>query len=172
VKSLLKSCLHNLGVIGVGFAIALIGRGLDALFGVQEFGITATTGATANIAAPSIANVLLLIAGVLLLLAGFLLRVWATYHFYEHRMRVIRLAPQNTLLTTGPYRWTRNPLYLGGNVFIFLGAALTLGTPGGILLTALGLIPTHFMILREERQLEEKFGEEWRRYKSRVRRWG
>jgi protein-S-isoprenylcysteine O-methyltransferase Ste14 len=115
--------------------------------------------------------VLLFIAGALLVVAGFLLRVWATYHFYEHRMGVIRLAPQNTLLTTGPYRWTRNPLYLGGNVFIFLGAALTLGTPGGILLAALGLIPTHFMILREERQLEEKFGEEWRRYKSRVRRW-
>jgi protein-S-isoprenylcysteine O-methyltransferase Ste14 len=58
-----------------------------------------------------------------------------------------------------------------GNVLIFLGAALTLGTPSGILLTALGLIPTHVMILREERQLEERFGEEWRRYKSEVRRW-
>jgi protein-S-isoprenylcysteine O-methyltransferase Ste14 len=154
VKTLLKSCLHNLGVVCASVAIPLAGRGLDALFGLPAFHFAST-----------------IIAGLLLVIAGFLLRVWATYHFYGHRMRVIKLAPQNTLFTTGPYRWTRNPLYLGGNLFIFLGAALTLGTPSGILLTALGLIPTQFMILREERQLEEKFGDEWRRYKSRVRRW-
>jgi protein-S-isoprenylcysteine O-methyltransferase Ste14 len=171
VKPLLKACLHNVGVVAVSFAIALVGRGLDALVGLPAFGFAATNDTAPSIASVSLIAAVLLVAGLLLLLAGFLLRVWATYHFYEHRMRVIRLAPQNTLLTTGPYRWTRNPLYLGGNVFIFLGAALTLGTPSGILLTALGLIPTRFMILREERQLEERFGEEWRRYKSRVRRW-
>lgn len=154
VKTLLKSCLHNVGVVAVGFAIALVGRGLDAVVGLPAFGFAATVVAGTNNTAPSSASVspiapamlietamlveavlpietallvkaALLIAGLLLLLAGFLLRVWATYHFYEHRMRVIRLTPQSTLLTTGPYRWTRNPLcsvsliWGAGNVFIF-----------------------------------------------------
>jgi hypothetical protein len=48
--------------------------------------------------------------------------VWATYHFYQHRMRVIWLVPQDALITTTPHRISRKPLYLGGNVLIFLGA--------------------------------------------------
>jgi protein-S-isoprenylcysteine O-methyltransferase Ste14 len=57
----------------------------------------------------------------LLLALGFLLRVWATVYFYRHSMRVISLEPQTALITSGPYRFSRNPLYLGGNVFIFFG---------------------------------------------------
>jgi Phospholipid methyltransferase len=53
---------------------------------------------------------------------GFLLRVWATFHFYEQHMKVISLVPQKKLITSGPYRFSRNPLYLGGNVFIFFAA--------------------------------------------------
>jgi hypothetical protein len=64
------------------------------------------------------------VAGSLLLIIGFLLRVWATFYFYQQRMRVISLSPQRRLITCGPYRFSRNPPYLGGNVFIFLGAAL------------------------------------------------
>jgi len=40
--------------------------------------------------------------------------------FYEQHMSVIRLEPQKELFTAGPYGFSRNPLYLGGNVFIFL----------------------------------------------------
>jgi protein-S-isoprenylcysteine O-methyltransferase Ste14 len=153
-SSLLKSIAHNAGVVFVGFGVGLLGAAIDMLLGFARFHLAAA-----------------IIAGVILLAAGFLLRVWATFHFYERRMKVIVLEPQNALITDGPYRFSRNPLYLGGNLFIFLGAALVLGTPGGIALTLMGLIPTDLMIRREEKQLENRFGDAWVQYKKRVRRW-
>src|SRR5262249_31655537 len=109
---LIESILHNLGVVAVGFGVAFVGTKLDLLVGAPRFhAIVAVVG------------------GWLLIAAGFLLRLWATYCFYQHRMRVISLMPQGTLVTSGPYRYSRNPLYLGGNVFIFFGAGLVLGSP-------------------------------------------
>jgi protein-S-isoprenylcysteine O-methyltransferase Ste14 len=84
---------------------------------------------------------------------------------------VISLAPQATLITSGPYRFSRNPLYLGGNVFIFFGAALLLGSPTAVVATAIHIPLMDLFIRREERQLERVFGEEWQRYRKRVRRW-
>jgi protein-S-isoprenylcysteine O-methyltransferase Ste14 len=110
-------------------------------------------------------------AAWLLLGLGFLVRLWATSHFYVHRMRVISLEPQATLVTSGPYRFSRNPLYLGGNVFIFFGAAMLLGSPTALIATVLHLPLVDQLIRREERQLEQRFGDEWRRYEARVRRW-
>jgi protein-S-isoprenylcysteine O-methyltransferase Ste14 len=150
----LKSILHNIGVVIVGFVLAFLGTGFDSLLGITHFR-SVLTGA----------------AGWLLLTIGFLLRVWATFYFYERRMKVIMLVPQKTLITSGPYRFSRNPLYLGGNVFIFLGAALVLGSPFGLVLTALNIPVVDFMIRREEKQLEQDFGDEWVRYRNRVRRW-
>jgi protein-S-isoprenylcysteine O-methyltransferase Ste14 len=152
--NLTKSLLHNLGVVIVGFGFALLGRGLDWLLGVREFdGLFAA------------------VAAWLLLVIGFLLRVWATYYFYRQHMKVISLVPQKTLITSGPYRFSRNPVYLGGNVFIFLGAVLLLGSPSGVCLTAVNVIIMDLFIRREEEQLERDFGDEWVRYRSRVRRW-
>src|SRR5262249_27144258 len=110
-------------------------------------------------------------AGVVLLAVGFLLRVWATFHFYKQHMKVISLKPQDALITTGPYAFSRNPLYLGGNVFIFFGAAMTIGSPAAVVFTALHIPLVDFFIGREERQLAERFGDEWQRYSKRVRRW-
>lgn len=152
--NLLKSILHNIGVLLVGFAFASLGRGLDLLLKLPRFGF------------PFIS-----IVAVALLIIGFMIRVWATSYFYQQGMAVIRLEPQKQLLTAGPYSFSRNPLYLGGNVFIFLGAVLFLGSPSGVALTAIAIASTDLMIRREERQLAQKFGQEWISYKSRVRRW-
>jgi protein-S-isoprenylcysteine O-methyltransferase Ste14 len=151
---LLKSILHNIGVLVVGFGVAYLGMRVDALLGVSAF-----------------ASPLVTAAAWLLLALGFLLRVWATLHFYSRGMRVISLEPQRTLITSGPYRFSRNPLYLGGNVFIFFGAALLLGSPAALLLTAAHLPLIDLFIRREERQLERDFGDEWRSYARGVRRW-
>ena len=152
--NLFKSVLHNTGVVLVGVGAASMAKGVDSLLRMRGFKSSAATAA----AWP-------------LLGVGFGLRVWATFDFYEHQMKVISLEPQTTLLTSGPYRFSRNPLYLGGNVFIFAGAALLLGSPSALFATAVHLPLVDLFIRREERQLERDFGDAWRRYKKRVPRW-
>src|SRR3712207_3698104 len=93
--SLLKSILHNIGVVIVGLGFAYLGTRVDLLLGIKRFHSFLTTT-----------------AGWLLVIIGFLLRVWATFHFYQQRMKVISLVPQRALITSGPYRFSRNPLYL------------------------------------------------------------
>ena len=154
MSNLFECILHNVGVVFVGFAVAWLGTIIDSLLAFSTF---------ASLPAKWV--------GALLLALGFLLRVWATVHFYSHRMHVISLKPQSTLITLGPYRFSRNPHYLGGNVFIFFGAALFLGSPTALVATALHLPLMDRFIRREEEQLERQFGEEWRSYRSRVRRW-
>ena len=152
--NLLKSILHNIGVVGVGLVLAYMGTRLGKLFKIPDFKTIPT-----------------LIAAWLFLAAGFLLRVWATFHFYKHRMKVIKLEPQSALITSGPYSFSRNPLYLGGNVFIFLGTALLFGSPCAFIITLFNIPLADWMIRREERQLERAFGQQWLEYKKRVRRW-
>jgi len=86
-------------------------------------------------------------------------------------MRVIALEAQTALITAGPYRFSRNPLYLGGNAFIFFGATLILGSPTALFATAIHLPLIDRFIRREEKKLEQRFGQEWRSYTKRVRRW-
>jgi protein-S-isoprenylcysteine O-methyltransferase Ste14 len=152
--NILKSLLHNIGVVIVGFCLAFLGAAIDSALRITAFHSVFTT-----------------CGGWLLIAGGFLLRVWATFLFYERKMSVISLVPQNRLITSGPYRFSRNPLYLGGNVFIFLGAVLLIGSPTGLALTALNILFVDFWIRKEEKQLAKDFGEEWIRYRNRVRRW-
>src|SRR5215467_1292283 len=151
---LLKSTLHNIGVVLVGLAVAYLGTMVDSVLGVSTFAFP-----------------LAKVVAWLLLALGFLVRVWATVYFYAHRMRVISLKPQRALITSGPYRFSRKPLYLGGNVFVFLGAALLLGSPTAFVATAIHIPLIDLFIRREERQLEREFGEEWQNYVKQVRRW-
>jgi len=149
-----KSILHNIGVLLVSFLVAYLGRGADWLLGIASFSSTATC-----------------IAGCALLGLGFFVRAWAAIHFYQHGLRVVSLEPQATLITTGPYRFSRNPLYLAGNVFMFVGAALVLGSVMALVITALHLPLIDRFIRREEVQLEQTFGEAFVNYKKRTRRW-
>ena len=152
--SLVKSFLHNLAVLMVGCGFALLGREFDSLLGITSFH-----------------SVFIEIGASLFVTLGLLVRVWATYFFYQRSMKVISLVPQKHLLTSGPYRFSRNPLYVGGNLFIFLGMGLLLGSPSGVVLTAINLIAVDLMIRREEKQLERQFGDKWTQYVHKVPRW-
>jgi protein-S-isoprenylcysteine O-methyltransferase Ste14 len=81
------------------------------------------------------------------------------------------MRPTTALVTSGPYRLTRNPMYLG-MAFLYAGLALSFGVTWSLAFLPLVLLAVdRLAILREEHYLEAKFGEEYRRYKARVRRW-
>ncbi len=72
---------------------------------------------------------------------------------------------------SGPYRFTRNPIYLGMTI-IFTGIAIAADSIWVLaLLVPVLVIMNIGVIMREERYLEGKFGEDYRQYKASVRRW-
>jgi len=79
--------------------------------------------------------------------------------------------PTRTLVTTGTHRWSRNPIYVG-MFFIYLGIGLAARSPWIVILTLpLAITIRYGVVAREEAYLERRFGNAYRDYKSRVRRW-
>jgi len=79
--------------------------------------------------------------------------------------------PTTTIVTTGPFRLSRNPLYLGLTL-TYLGLTLAVNSWWGVVVLVPLLIVMHRgVVLREERYLEAKFGESYRQYCARVRRY-
>ena len=79
--------------------------------------------------------------------------------------------PAARLVTGGPFRFSRNPLYLA-LTFMYAGIATMANSVWALpLLIPLTLFMSRFVIRREEDYLLRAFGEEYRRYKTRVRRW-
>lgn len=77
----------------------------------------------------------------------------------------------SVLVTTGPYRLTRNPMYLG-LAALYLGIAFWLASWWPVLLfPAVIVIIDRFVIVREERYLSAAFPEAYAAYRARVRRW-
>ncbi len=93
--------------------------------------------------------------------------------FRKAKTTVTPLAPEKatSLVVTGLYRFTRNPMYLG-LLLILSGIAIWLGSAanGVILIAFVGYI-TAFQIAPEEARLLELFGSDYERYRARVRRW-
>jgi len=84
---------------------------------------------------------------------------------------VIPWTPTPHIEERGPFRVTRNPMYLQ-MVLLCLGASILLANGWVLLFTPVtGWLLQHFAILPEEAYLERRFGEEYLAYKSRVRRW-
>ena len=79
--------------------------------------------------------------------------------------------PVSRLVTTGPFQYTRNPAYLALTMTYAGLASLANAFSCVLLLPAVLLVMQRGVIEREESYLEERFGEEYLRYKARVRRW-
>ena len=79
--------------------------------------------------------------------------------------------PALAIVQSGPFRYSRNPLYLALTL-LFLGLTLAVNTWWGIVvLVPLASVMHVGVVLREERYLDQKFGEAYRQYRSRVRRY-
>jgi protein-S-isoprenylcysteine O-methyltransferase Ste14 len=95
----------------------------------------------------------------------------AMMRFQRARTSIVPFKPTTALVTSGPYRFTRNPMYVG-MAFLYLGLALAFGVIWALALLPLVLLAVdRLVIAREERYLEAKFGEEYRDYMRSVRRW-
>lgn len=111
----------------------------------------------------------LTLAGLLLVAIGEGVRLWAVHHIgVISRTRSDRLGP---LIDTGPFSLVRNPLYLG-NILLWLGFAISarllwLAPLVLVLLT----LEYHAIVRWEERLLESRLGDSYRRYTTRVSRW-
>ena len=79
--------------------------------------------------------------------------------------------PSTALITGGPYRYTRNPIYLALSL-LYAGIGIAADSPWVLVLLAPLLVVIHYgVIIREERYLERKFADAYRRYKATTRRW-
>jgi protein-S-isoprenylcysteine O-methyltransferase Ste14 len=106
------------------------------------------------------------VLGWTLLLLGILLALWATVTFKQ-----MDFEKPTEVVTTGPYAFSRNPMYLAWTL-IYIAITLLVNTLWLVALLPVPLLIMHFIYIRsEERQLEEKFGEEYRQYHARVRRY-
>ena len=108
--------------------------------------------------------------GIALLLLG-LVAIPALLAFRRVKTSPEPWKPTTAMVTTGPYRLTRNPMYLGFTL-LYLGTTCWVNTVWPLILLPLVLVTMHYgVITREEAYLERLFGEEYLAYKRRVRRW-
>lgn len=109
--------------------------------------------------------------GGLLIIGGVLCAVFAFRAMRRAHTPVDPYSPTTAIVVSGPYRFTRNPLYLSLTLF-YVGLTGITNILWPILLLPLVLLAIHHgVIAREERYLGQKFGEVYLHYKAKVRRW-
>jgi protein-S-isoprenylcysteine O-methyltransferase Ste14 len=103
--------------------------------------------------------------------AGFALAAWAFVSMRRAGTRVETVEPTTAIVTGGPYGYTRNPIYTA--MFIgLIGLAVAFDTLWVLAtLVPFYLVIRYGVVAREEAYLERKFGDDYRSYKSQVRRW-
>jgi protein-S-isoprenylcysteine O-methyltransferase Ste14 len=109
--------------------------------------------------------------GVLVLVIALGLGVAASRTFARVGTNLSPHQPSLKLATTGPYRFTRNPIYLGF-VLILAGLSLIFSLDWGLILVPVLALALHYgVVIREETYLAAKFGQPYRDFMARTRRW-
>jgi len=110
-------------------------------------------------------------AGVLPLIAGVIWNIWADQLFKRHQTTVKPHLAPTSMVSSGPFAISRNPMYLG-MIAITTGTAALLGslTPMIVPVVFAAILAVKFVPM-EERSMERTFGDVWRQYRQCVRRW-
>ncbi len=109
--------------------------------------------------------------GIALIVAGAVHAASAISLFVKSRTTIVPHHLSSTLVTSGAYRWTRNPMYVGLTL-VYLGVTILLTSIWALVFLALPLYVMNARVIpMEERQLDSVFGETYASYKARVRRW-
>jgi protein-S-isoprenylcysteine O-methyltransferase Ste14 len=103
--------------------------------------------------------------------AGLALIVWGIYTLKQAGTTVLPDKGADKLVTDGPFRYRRNPIYMG-DVLLFLGLAQLTGNIWLVIAAPLFAIAVYYLaILPEEQHLENRFGQAYLDYKENTRRW-
>ena len=136
---------------GAGFAAGML---LDRLIPLSSTGSPATT-----------------VAGIVVGGLGLALTGAGVAGVIRHRTTIVPHHPVAALITSGAYRWSRNPMY-AGLAITYVGGALRAGSWWPLaLLPAVLLAVTRLVIRPEEQYLGARFGQAYADYRARVRRW-
>ncbi len=138
----------------VCFGSLMVGLGLDYLWPLPVLPQTIQYAAGFSITALS------------LLLFGLVLR-----EFSRSKTSIDHRKPTTEIISTGPFAYSRNPVYVSMTMFLF-GVATAVDSLWIFLMIIPAVLILHyFVILREEAHLERTFGDDYQRYKMAVRRW-
>jgi protein-S-isoprenylcysteine O-methyltransferase Ste14 len=154
---------NSAGVIAppplIALAVVVLGLALDWL--LPAYVLTLLLSLTERI-----------VIGAMLIAAGGALAMPAIRAFRSAGTNVEPWKPTRALATGGLYAYVRNPMYVG-LAFLVAGLGVALASDWTLVMLAPGALVMHFgVVKREERYLEGKFGDEYRRYKTRVPRYG
>ncbi len=109
--------------------------------------------------------------GIIPLTLGMVLNISADKAFKQNGTTVKPFEVSTALVTSGAFRYSRNPMYLG-MVLILIGVALLLGSLSPFIIIPIFTITMERVFIEtEEKMLEERFGNKWKIYKADVRRW-
>ena len=109
--------------------------------------------------------------GLPLLAIGGILNLLPDRDFNRFNTTVKPFEYSSKLITSGTFRLSRNPMYLGMGIFL-TGESMLFGSLGPFIIPIVFVVLMHFIfIIPEEKMLLEKFHEEYKAYTNKVRRW-
>ncbi len=132
-------------------------------------------GLVANLFYPlplsSLETVVLVLLGLAIIIGGLGIGAFALQAMKKAGVSPLPWKTPGKLVTDGPFRYSRNPIYLSLTlIYLGISIAVNIFWPLASLIFAL-VIVDRGVIRQEERYLEKRFGEEYRSYKLKVRRW-
>ena len=113
----------------------------------------------------------LIFLGMIIIISGMIIRVWASIEFSKNKVEILEMNNHPKLVISGPFKFSRNTLYIG-IILVSFGFVLLAGSVLGLFLITIFFIFWNLLIkYKEEPDLKKQFGKEFDDYKLKVNRW-